>query len=359
MSDFKNNNSQWQNLTNGASKAVLLAAALIIIYRLLPVWEIIAVATLIGLTLRTLLHGLQKIVKLQWLAVLLLIALIAGFLGFLAVVIIPSLITEAQVLLSTLPVYLDSLIALSQTWHQQVSFVPDLSQGLVQLRSFIYGIIGSFPLLLQQAFGITLQVVGTLILGIYIAYDPDAIARGTLRLIPRKHHKKIRKTIKATKVRIRGWLFGTAIAMLFLGVGATIGLWALGIPLFFPFAIIAGIFEIIPYFGSIVGTFLPALVALTISPLKLVYVLVLFLVLNQVDAHIIQPLVMGKQVHLHPVMVVITFLVMGELLGFMGVLLAVPAAAVIVTMVDELTPKEPPNEEHTINHSLPSQSSQE
>ncbi len=89
--------------------------------------------------------------------------------------------------------------------------------------------------------------------------------------------------------------------MLFLGIGATIGLWALGIPLFLPFGIIAGLFEIIPYFGSIVGTFLPALVALTISPLKLGFVLVLFLVLNQLDAHIVQPIVMGKQVHLHTV----------------------------------------------------------
>ena len=64
---------------------------------------------------------------------------------------------------------------------------------------------------------------------------------------------------------------------------------------------------------------------------------------------------MSKQVHLHPVMVIITFLIMGELLGFVGVLLAVPAAAVIVTLVDEFTPKEPPHEAHTINHSLPSQ----
>src|ERR671933_238372 len=157
MSDVNNNNSQWQNLTNGAPRAVLLAAALFVIYRLLPVWEIIAVAILIGLALRTLLQSLQKIVKVRWLAVLLLIALIAGFLGFLALVIIPSLLKEAQTLLSALPIYLDSLTALSHKWHQQVSFVPDLSQGLVQLRSFIYQIIGSFPLFLQQAFGIILQ----------------------------------------------------------------------------------------------------------------------------------------------------------------------------------------------------------
>ena len=355
MSDQNHSNNSWQKVANSAPKAVLLAVALIIFYRLLAVWEMIAIASLIALALRTILHGLQKIVKLRWLAVLLLIALIGGFLVFLALVIVPNLVQETEALLSTLPVYLDSLIALSQRWHQQVSFVPDLSQGLVQLRSFIYGIISTFPLLLRQTFGITLQAIATLILAIYITYEPDAIVRGFLRLIPYRHHRKIRTIIQATKVRIRGWLFGTGIAMLFLGLGATLGLWILGIPMCLPFGVIAGLFEFIPYFGSIVGTLLPALVALTISPLKFILVLVLFVVLNQVDAYIVQPLVMGRQVHLHPVMVIITFLIMGELLGLVGVLLAVPTAAVLVTLVDELVTKKPTQEAYDVHPSLPSQ----
>jgi len=352
MSNFRNNDSQWQKLTNGASRAVLLAAVLFVIYRLLPVWEIIAIAVLIGLTIRMLLQCLQKIVKLRWLAVLLLIALLGGFLVFLALVIVPSLVQETQTLLASLPTYLDSLISLSHRLHQRATFIPDLSQSLAQLRNYIYELLSSFPLLLQQTFGITIQAVATLFLGLYISYDPDAIVRGILQLVPDKYHPRIRKTIQATKLRIRGWLFGTIIAMLFLGVGATLGLWALGIPLFLPFGIIAGLFEVIPYFGSIVGTFLPALVALTISPVKLVLVLLLFLILNQVDAHLVQPLVMGKQVHLHPIMVIITFLIMGELLGFAGVILAVPFAAVIVTLVDEFAPKNTSDKEHKRHYIL-------
>ncbi|MEH2030940.1 MAG: AI-2E family transporter, partial [Nostoc sp.] len=111
----------------------------------------------------------------------------------------------------------------------------------------------------------------------------------------------------------------------------------MGIPSALPFGIITGLFEIISYFGSIIGAFLPALVALSISPLKLVFVLILFFVMNQIDAHVVQPLVMGQQVNIHPVMVIVTFLVMGKLFGFIGVLLAVPAAAVIITLIDEFT----------------------
>jgi predicted PurR-regulated permease PerM len=173
-----------------------------------------------------------------------------------------------------------------------------------------------------------------------MAYDPKSLVNGILRLIPRRHHQRLTRVLKACQVRLRGWIFGTGIAMIFLGAGAAIGLWILRIPSAFAFGIIAGLFEIIPYFGSIVGTFLPALVALSISPIKLVFVLILFLVLNQIDAHIVQPLVMGQQVNIHPVMVIVTFLVMGKLFGLIGVLLAVPAAAIIVTLIDEFAFKE-------------------
>lgn len=128
--------------------------------------------------------------------------------------------------------------------------------------------------------------------------------------------------------------------MLLIGGGAAIGLWLLKVPLFLSFGVIAGALAVIPYFGSIVGTLLPALVALTISPLKALFVLVLFLVLNQVEAHVIQPVIMGQRVKLNPVAVVVAFLAMGELFGFFGLLLAVPAAAVFATLIDEFTPEE-------------------
>lgn len=141
------------------------------------------------------------------------------------------------------------------------------------------------------------------------------------------------------RLRLQSWMSGAFLAMLFLGTGVGIGLWLLGIPLALPFAILAGLFEIIPFFGSFIGGFLPALVALTISPLKLILVLALFLILNQIDAHIFQPIVVGQQVNLNPVGVVITVLIMSELLGVIGLIFAIPAAVVLMTLFDEFTAK--------------------
>lgn len=339
--DNPNAPSIWQRLTHGAPLAVWVAASLYILYKLLPVLKLVAVAMLIAVILRTLLRWLQKLVKPRWIAVLLLVGLIIGFVVFLAAVVFPSLVDETQKLLMALPSYLNALITLSQRLHQSLGFVPDLSQGLTRLRNFADQILNSFPLLLSQTVGIAIELGATLILALYMAYDPKSLIDGFLRLIPRRHHSRVNRLIRATQIRLRGWVFGTGIAMIFLGAGSTIGLLALGIPLSLPFGVIAGLLEVIPYFGSIAGTFLPALVALTISPLKLVLVLVLFFILNQIDAHIVQPLVIGQQVNLHPVVIILTFLVMGKLLGFVGILLAVPTAAVVTTFLNEFNPEEP------------------
>ncbi|SRR5579883_750733 len=340
----KKQDSLWHQLTRGAPLAVMLAAALYILYELLPVLKLIAVAVLLAVVLRTLLRWLQKLVKAPWLAVLILVSLIVGFGVFLVAVIFPSLLDETQQLLVAIPSYLNALTALSLRLHNSFSFLPDLSQGLTQFRNFANQLLGSFPLLLRQTFGATIELVATLILALYMAYDPSTLIEGVLRLVPRQYHRRFNRLLKATGVRLRGWIFGTGIAMLFLGAGTTIGLWALGIPLALSFGVIAGLLEVVPYFGSIAGTFLPALVALTLSPFKFFSVLILFLVLNQIDAHIVQPLVMGQQVNLHPVVVILTFLVMGKLLGFIGILLAVPAAAVFVTLIDEFAPQATPAE---------------
>jgi len=340
MSGSRDKDTIENQITRGAPLALILAAIAYIIYRLLLVVEILAIAALLALALRTSLQWLQKVVKIRWLAVLILIGLIVGFVAFVVLFVIPNFITETQILIAQLPDYLNSLKGFATSLHARYAFVPDVSQALVQLRGFLVGLFDSFPLLLKNTFGGTVELVGTVILALYMAYDPTSVIRGVMRLIPRRHHERFKRLLESAEVRLEGWLFGTGVAMLIIGVGAALGLWFLGVPLPVSFGVFAGFFEVIPYFGSIVGTVLPALVALTISPIKAVFVLVLFLVLNQLDAHLIQPIVMGKRVDISPVMVIVSFLVMGELLGFFGVLLAVPGAAVFVTIIEEFTPRE-------------------
>jgi predicted PurR-regulated permease PerM len=80
----------------------------------------------------------------------------------------------------------------------------------------------------------------------------------------------------------------------------------------------------------------PTLVAFADSPTKALVVVVIYIAIHQIEAHIISPMVMARSVQLHPVMVILAVLAMGDLLGFAGVVLAVPTAAVITVLLEEL-----------------------
>jgi predicted PurR-regulated permease PerM len=335
----KRSPSLTDKLTEGTPLAVLLVLALLVLARLQTILELIAIAILLSLILQTLLHQLERLIKWRWLAVLALVMGIFGLFILLPIVILPDFLNEFQKLSLKLPSYLSSLTEQSQHLHQKYSFIPDVSQEIAKLNDFLYGLLKSVPQILEKAFGITIEAFAIMILALYITYDPEFLSEGLLRLIPRRRHQQVRHILETMRLRLQGWMNGTFLAMLFFGVGVGIGLWILGIPLSLPFGILAGMFGIIPFFGSFMGGFLPALVALTISPLKLVLVLVLFLLVNQIDAHIFQPIVVGQKVNLHPVGVVIAVLVMNELLGIIGLVFAIPATVVIMTLFEEFTSK--------------------
>ena len=337
MSGSRDQDSGWGRLTHAAPLAVFVVVALYIFYMLLPILELVALAAIVALILRTTLQWLEKFVKVPWIAVIILLGVVVAFFLFLGFVVGPSLYQEAEILSTSLPDYLNSLINLSRRLHSQASFVPDLSQGLEQLKGLLNRVVSFFPMILSSTLDLSINMVATLIIALYMAYNPNSLVQGMLRLAPRREHPRIIKLLKSIKVRLEGWLLGTGLGMLIIGVGATIGLWVLKVPLAVSFGLIAGIIEVVPYFGSVVGTFLPALVAFTISPIKALLVVVFFLILNQIDVHLIQPVIMGQRVNLHPVVVILAFLCFAKLLGFVGLILAVPAAAVIVTIFEECT----------------------
>ena len=326
-------------LTEGAPLAVFLVLSLLILYQLRSVLVLIAIAILLSLIFQTLLHQIEKVVEKPWLAVIILSVGILALTVAIPLIILPGLSDQVGKLSSALPQYVSDLTSKSKDLHEQYEFVPDLSQEIGKLNDFLRRAIESLPMVLTQALGITIEAFATVVLALYITSDPEFLTNGLFRFIPRRHHRRTKRILKNTRSGIQGWMAGTLWAMLFLGVGTVIGLWILGIPLALSFGIIAGLLEVIPYVGSFAGGFLPALVALTISPTKLILVIVLFLILNQVDAHLIQPMVMGKQVNIHPIGVIVAILIMGNLLGIIGVICAVPAAVIVKTLIDEFTSK--------------------
>jgi len=213
------------------------------------------------------------------------------------------------------------------------------------LKEAIAQLDGKIPQLLRRVGPILFDAVATVFLALFMAIDPGAMIRGLMRLVPVEKRGGVEGFLGDLEVRLRGWIVGTGVAMLFVGGGAGLGLWAIGVPLPITFGILAGLLNVVPFFGSILGAILPTLVALAISPVKALLVAALFLVLNQVDGNLIQPLVMGRQAKLHPVLILASFLVFGALLGPAGLVLAVPIAIFVVTLLEHTYLREKPDGE--------------
>ena len=115
----------------------------------------------------------------------------------------------------------------------------------------------------------------------------------------------------------------------------------LGIPYALFIGLLAGLFDIIPYFGPILGFLPAAALALAKSPLTVLWVLLLFIGANQIENGIISPKIIGDRVGLHPLIVIFAVLVGGNLMGILGMLMAIPVAAIVRVVMEYLVLRRP------------------
>jgi predicted PurR-regulated permease PerM len=131
------------------------------------------------------------------------------------------------------------------------------------------------------------------------------------------------------------WLQGEVFLMFVVGTVSALGLWLLGVKYSLILGILAGLFEIVPVVGPIFSGALAFLVAVPQSLTLGIYVILLFLVIQQIEGHLLLPLVMNKAIGVNPVVVVVAVLAGAEIAGFVGIILAVPTAVILQEIVED------------------------
>jgi len=124
--------------------------------------------------------------------------------------------------------------------------------------------------------------------------------------------------------------------MTFIAVFWAISLSIIGVPFALLIGIFSGLVSFIPYLGATISVVIPMLLALISDPFTVVWVILAFIIIQQIEGNILQPIVMSRAVDLHPALVVFAILIMGTLFGLVGVLLAVPLVAALQVLVREL-----------------------
>jgi predicted PurR-regulated permease PerM len=183
--------------------------------------------------------------------------------------------------------------------------------------------------------GVLTALVLMLIIAYYMAANPRPLTEGMLRLFPPERRDHARHVMTRLRDAWIGWMQGVAVDMLLTGVLLYLGLSLIGLEYALVFAVISALLVLVPYYGAFVGGIPPVLFGFADSPGKGLLALVVYLGVQQIESNFTIPLVMSRTVSLHPAVIAIGVLVVGRLLGFAGLFVAVPVLSFITTTVEE------------------------
>jgi predicted PurR-regulated permease PerM len=197
--------------------------------------------------------------------------------------------------------------------------------------------------------GVSNFVIGVIVVifvGIFGAAEPQLYRSGVLHLIPSAHRHRAGEAIDAVVFNLRWWLVGQVVLMILIGISTGLGLWIIGIPLWFTLGLIAGIMEMIPYAGPWISAVPALLLALLVSPWHVIGVAILYLALHILEGYVFLPLVQRQSVLLPPAFTLVTQVLLGELLGFLGLFVAAPLTVAGVILVKMLYVEDTLHDEH-------------
>lgn len=179
-------------------------------------------------------------------------------------------------------------------------------------------------------------IVIIVIVGIYLGANPSFYERGLLKLIPGQHRDRARDVLNEVAYTLRWWVLGQLVPMTVLGVATTIGLYIMHVQLAFTLGLFTGLLIFIPYIGALIALVVTVLVTMVQGATEVLYVTIFFLAIHCTEGYLLTPLVQRRAVYLPPGLSIVTQVIMGLLLGFLGLALATPFTAAAMVLVQML-----------------------
>lgn len=249
----------------------------------------------------------------------------------LAALTIPALMVDARNLLRDLPPLID----------QKVLKPLERYVSIGEAREYVYergrDMLADLPILgyLKGAAGVVVSIVAVLFMIAYMLIDAERLRNLFLLFYPADERSEKRRIIDRMARRMSSWLSAQLLLAGIVGAATFLALLILRIPYALPLAMLAGIGEMVPVIGPVIGA-VPALgVALFQSPVQFWSVLVVAILIQQFENYFLVPRLMGKKVSISPLTVFIAFMIGASLLGIIGAILAVPIAAIGQVAFDE------------------------
>jgi predicted PurR-regulated permease PerM len=309
--------------------------------RVAEVFILLFLGILISLYLGALADALHRHARIpERLAFILAIAITFGGVALLLWVLVPPLIAQTQELIKVLPAYIGGWEAAIDRMAAKVPalrsvYTPGEHRILLAVYEQVSGQFGNVVPKVVGLVNVLVSLFSVVVMALYLALHPALYREWLIALFPPIHRDLVRDVLSDCASSLRAYIVGLLLTMTFLGVLTAIGLYLLGVPYYVTFGVFTGLATIVPFFGTLLATTLPALFVLT-GPnggSAALWVIGLGIVVHLIEGNVVSPYIMQKQVDLPPVLTIVFVLIVGKLLGPLGLLVAVPSLAVLMVIV--------------------------
>jgi predicted PurR-regulated permease PerM len=277
----------------------------------------------------------------RFFGVLIIYVFIFGSVLSLMYLLFPPIIADAASFLSTIPRYINvpniplsfSSIADAAQFINGRQGIQSLVQALLSFQPvFIAGGSG----IIQTLFGGVLSFSLVVVLSFYLALQDTGVDDFLRMVMPVKHEEYSVSLWKRSQKKIGLWMQGQILLSVFVGILAYLGLLLIGIPYALLLSVFTALAELIPVFGSLLAGTVAVVVAYTSGGIPLGLIVAgLYIVVNQFESNLIYPLIVKKIVGVPPLLVIVALIAGYTLAGFLGVLLSVPIAAVLLELITD------------------------
>lgn len=273
------------------------------------------------------------------LATLLVFVLIFGSLGLLGLIMVPTLIAQVQELIRDFPSYVaqyEQLIQRLQALGARYHVLPSSTQIATFVSQRVSGWLASTLTATAAVASALVGIGGVLITTFFMLADGPNLRKGFLALVPPRYRASVSEQFDPISQRLGAYVRGQLMSMGALAILLGIGLSIAGVPYAWVLAALAGAAEIIPLVGSTLGAIPAVIVAFTVSWKLALIVVAIFAVSNVLQGNVLSPLILSSSVSMPPILVFFAIMIGADLLGIVGAIIAVPIAAVILVLLQNL-----------------------
>lgn len=313
------------------------------------------IVTIVVLGLALLLWELRAVLLLAFASILVAIVLLAetrlvrriiplGHRGALSVAVTSTVILLGLVVWLAWPTIQDQLDNLVTRLTESVGEVEallgvQLPESAQEIGEAITGVVNQVWSVLVTVAQALVTVVTTFVLvvfaGIFLAIDPATYERGLVLLFPKSWHETVRKAMTEAGRGLRLWLQAQILTMAIVGLLVGVGAWAIDLPSPLALGLIAALTEFVPIVGPFVGAAPAVLIAFSVDSSTLIWTLILYVAVQQLEGNLITPVMQRRVVSIPPVVLLFSFVALGLLFGVAGILVAAPLTIALYILVRE------------------------